>query len=63
MLLNTQGRDMTALFEAFHPFTDRPHNLLAKMKEVRLSAGVGYCVRQSLRASLDHSSCVDQPTH
>lgn len=34
MLLNTQGRDMTALFEAFHPFTDRPHNLLAKMKEV-----------------------------
>ena len=35
VLLNTQGRDLTALFEAFHPFTDRPLNLLAKMKEVR----------------------------
>lgn len=33
--MNTQGRDMTALFEAFHPFSERPANLLAKMKEVR----------------------------
>lgn len=40
VLLNTQGRDMTALFEAFHPFTDRPHNLLAKMKEVPVGAEV-----------------------
>jgi hypothetical protein len=34
VLLNTQGRDCTALFEAFHPFTDRPAKLLGKMKEV-----------------------------
>ena len=35
VLLNTQGRDCTALFEAFHPFTDRPATILSKMKEVR----------------------------
>jgi hypothetical protein len=35
VLLNTQGRDCTALFEAFHPFTDRPSIILSKMKEVR----------------------------
>lgn len=36
VLLNTQGRDCTALFEAFHPFTDRPATILSKMKEVRV---------------------------
>ena len=35
-LESTQGRDCTALFESYHAFVDRPHAMLAALKEVRL---------------------------
>jgi hypothetical protein len=34
VLLNGRGLDMTALFESYHPFTERPRARLASFKPV-----------------------------
>jgi hypothetical protein len=34
-LVVTQGRDCTAMFESYHAFVQRPHELLKTFKEVR----------------------------
>ena len=34
VLLSSQGRDITSLFESYHPFSNLPRKLLASFKEV-----------------------------
>jgi hypothetical protein len=34
VLVDTQGRDCTALFESYHAFVDKPFKMLATMKPV-----------------------------
>jgi hypothetical protein len=37
-LLNSRGYDCTALFESYHPFTDKPRKILEGMTPVRSNA-------------------------